>query len=152
MRKSTFCICENKDADQLHGNPEADHRFCFRYIDSTIPLLSKSENFKPLAIFCSCTAWFVSDQVGNQNVGFLMTQHICSSIPYFRLTIGLENCLFHFQYIDNLEGVFVSSDKDSTGTSQLTKEMLAGFHRCCRHIKQTFDDARKIKVQLFLLC
>ena len=29
MRKPTFCICENKDADQ---------RLCFRYTDSTIPL------------------------------------------------------------------------------------------------------------------
>ena len=44
MRKPTFCICENKDADQLHGNREADQRLCFRYIDSTIPLLSKSES------------------------------------------------------------------------------------------------------------
>ena len=43
MRKPTFCICENKDADQLRGNREADQRLCFRYIDSTIPLLSKSE-------------------------------------------------------------------------------------------------------------
>ena len=43
MRKSTFCICENKDADQLRGNREADQRICFRYIDCTIPLLSKSE-------------------------------------------------------------------------------------------------------------
>ena len=43
MRKSAFCICENKDADQLRGNREADQRLCFRYIDSTIPLLSKSE-------------------------------------------------------------------------------------------------------------
>ena len=32
-------ICENKDADQLRGNREADQRLCFRYIDSTIPLL-----------------------------------------------------------------------------------------------------------------
>ena len=38
-----FCICENKDADQLRGNREADQRLCFRYTDSTIPLLSKSE-------------------------------------------------------------------------------------------------------------
>ena len=44
---------------------EADLRLCFRYLDSTIPLLSKLRNFKPLAIFCSCTAWFVSDQVAN---------------------------------------------------------------------------------------
>ena len=45
MRKPKFCICKNKDADQLRGNREADQRLCFRYIhvDSTIPLLSKSE-------------------------------------------------------------------------------------------------------------
>ena len=43
VRKPDFCICENKDADQLHGNREADQRLCFRYMDSTIPLLSKSE-------------------------------------------------------------------------------------------------------------
>ena len=36
-----FFICENKDADQLRGNREADQRLCFRYIDSTIPLLPK---------------------------------------------------------------------------------------------------------------
>ena len=43
MRKPTFCLCENKDADQLRGNREADQRLCFRYIDSTICLLSISE-------------------------------------------------------------------------------------------------------------
>ena len=43
MRNPTFCICENKDADQLRGNREADQRLCFRYIDRTIPLLSKYE-------------------------------------------------------------------------------------------------------------
>ena len=43
MRKPTFCICENKDSDQLRGNREADRRLCFRYIDSAIPILSKSE-------------------------------------------------------------------------------------------------------------
>ena len=37
MRKPAFCICENKDADQLRGNREADQRLCFRYTDSTIP-------------------------------------------------------------------------------------------------------------------
>ena len=43
MRKPAFCICENKDADQLRGNREADQRLCFRYTDSTIPLLPKYE-------------------------------------------------------------------------------------------------------------
>ena len=36
-------ICENKDADQLRSNWAADQRLCFRYTDSTIPLLPKSE-------------------------------------------------------------------------------------------------------------
>ena len=31
MRKTTLCICENKEADQ---------RLCFRYMDSTISVLS----------------------------------------------------------------------------------------------------------------
>ena len=43
MRKPTFCIFENKDADQLRSNWEADQRLCFRYTDSTNPLLSKFE-------------------------------------------------------------------------------------------------------------
>ena len=43
MRKPAFSICENKDVDQLHGDREADQRLCFRYTDSIIPLLSKSE-------------------------------------------------------------------------------------------------------------
>ena len=41
MRKLAFRICKNKGADQLHGNHEADQRLCFRYIDSTIPILPK---------------------------------------------------------------------------------------------------------------
>ena len=43
MRKPAFCICENKGADQLRGNREADQRLCFRYLDSTIPLFSKNK-------------------------------------------------------------------------------------------------------------
>ena len=43
IRKPAFCICENKDADQLCGNREADQRLCFPYTDSTFSLLPKSE-------------------------------------------------------------------------------------------------------------
>ena len=43
VRKPAFCICENKGADQLRGNREADQRLCFRYTDSTIHLLPQSE-------------------------------------------------------------------------------------------------------------
>ena len=52
MGKPTIYICENKDADQLCGNREADQRLCFRYTDSTIPLLFKSEisSFQPASV------------------------------------------------------------------------------------------------------
>ena len=43
MRKRDFCICENKGTDQLRSNCEADQSLCFRYTDSTIPLLFKSK-------------------------------------------------------------------------------------------------------------
>ena len=43
MRKPTLCICENKDADQLCGNRKAYQRLCFRYTDSTLSLILKSE-------------------------------------------------------------------------------------------------------------
>ena len=65
MRKPAFCICENKDADQLRGNREADQRLCFRYMDSTILLLPKS---KISCLYSSSVAvqpGFVSDLVGN---------------------------------------------------------------------------------------
>ena len=29
VRKPAFCICENKDADQLRSNRKADQRLCF---------------------------------------------------------------------------------------------------------------------------
>ena len=74
MRKPAFCICENKDADQLRGNREADQRLCFRYTDSTIPLLPKSEisSLYPSSVAVQpglCRTW--SD---NLKTGFLRTR------------------------------------------------------------------------------
>ena len=60
MSKPAFCKCENKDADQLRGDREADQRLCFCY-----PSTSYIRNCKLLAILCSCIAWFMSDLVGN---------------------------------------------------------------------------------------
>ena len=65
MGKPTICIGDNKGADQLRSNCEADQRLCFRYSDSTIPLLLKS-----ITLFCDCTGRFVSDLFGNHIVGF----------------------------------------------------------------------------------
>ena len=65
MRKPTICIWENNDADQLRGNREADQRLCFRYLDSTIPLLLKSEisSFYPDSV--TVQPDFGSDLLGN---------------------------------------------------------------------------------------
>ena len=41
--KQAFCICENKDVDQLCRNCTADQCLYFRYMDGSIPLLPKSE-------------------------------------------------------------------------------------------------------------
>ena len=52
MGKHIIFICENKDADQLRGNREADQRLCFRYTDSIVTLLFKSEisSFQPASV------------------------------------------------------------------------------------------------------
>ena len=74
MRKPAFGICENKDADQLRGNREADQRLCFHYKDSTTPLLPKSEisSFLPFSLAVQldlCQTWLEI-----QKPGFLMRQ------------------------------------------------------------------------------
>ena len=80
MEKPTICICENKDADQLRGNREADQRLCFRYTDSTLPLLLKAEilSFLPASVTVQpglCQTWSEP-----QIVGFLMHRLICKHI------------------------------------------------------------------------
>ena len=88
MRKPDFCICEKKDTDQLRGDREADQRLCFRYIDSTIPLLSKSEisSLWPSSVVVQlglCRTWSET-----QKTGFLITR-LKSYI-----VITLTNCLY----------------------------------------------------------
>ena len=57
IRKPTICIGKNKGADQLCSNRTADQHLCFRYMDSTIPLLKSeisSSNFflRPYSLVC----------------------------------------------------------------------------------------------------
>ena len=51
-RKPTICLWGNKGTDQLRSNCEADQRLCFRHMDSSIPLLLKSEisSFYPSSV------------------------------------------------------------------------------------------------------
>ena len=64
MRKPGFCLSENKGADKLRGDREADQRLCFRYTDSTISVVPKMRNFELLAFHSDSTDRFVSNRVG----------------------------------------------------------------------------------------
>ena len=72
VRKPTICIGENKDADQLRGNREADQSLCFRYTDSTFPplLIPKFSRFWVSSVTVQaglCWTWSET-----QSVGFVM--------------------------------------------------------------------------------
>ena len=74
VRKPAFCICENKDADQIRGNREADQLLCFRYIAITIPLLPKYEisSLWPSSVTAQpglCQTWSETPKTG-----FLITR------------------------------------------------------------------------------
>ena len=86
VRKPAFFIRENKDADQLRGNREADQCLCFRYTDTTIPLLYKSEISS-----CGSTARFVSDLVGNPEDQF--SHHKAHFIKKICLFLGYDEPL-----------------------------------------------------------
>ena len=58
MGKLTICIGENKDADQLRGNREADQRLYFRYMDSIIPLLSVTAKLISAFVLDYADCWF----------------------------------------------------------------------------------------------
>ena len=76
LRKPAFCICENKDADQLCGYCEADQRLCFRYIDSAIPLLSKSEISSLYPSSMAVQPGLCRTRSETQKTGFLRTRLI----------------------------------------------------------------------------
>ena len=77
-RKSVSCICENIDADQLRGNREADQRLCFRFLDSTIPLIRQLNNIRRLhcmdtggqADNLAIDAWGLYDDIKGQQLSY----------------------------------------------------------------------------------
>ena len=101
MRKLDFCICENKDADQLRGNRKADQRLCFRHTDSTIPLFPKSEisSLLPSCVVVQpslCGTWL--DNPVTPKTCFLTRRLIyCkpSSVysSHFRVLVFIEICV-----------------------------------------------------------
>ena len=78
MRKPDFCICENKDADQLHSNSTADQRLCFRYIYSA-KKSSAQMGFQVNPVFArkSCIKCYIS----------LFTEIILQHLDAFKIEI-----------------------------------------------------------------
>ena len=79
MRKPDFGICENKDSDQLCGYLEANQRLCFRYIDSTMPILPKSEILLLQPYFVATQPGLCRTWSETPKTSFLTTRLICFS-------------------------------------------------------------------------
>ena len=69
MGKPTFCIGENKDADQLRGNREADQCLCFCYSDNVQFLFYLNPKFQASSSFL-CLYRPVCVRPENHIVGF----------------------------------------------------------------------------------
>ena len=98
MGKPTICLGENKDADQLRGNREADQRLCLRYSDSTIPPLlnSKISSFKPASVAvqvglcrtCSDTTLLVFPRGGSNMKTYMKFNQRLGTISNIKLLGG----------------------------------------------------------------
>ena len=111
MRKPAFCRCENKDADQLRGNHEADQRLCFRYIDRTIPPLPKYEisSFQLSSATVHpglCMTWSETPKTGCLRTRLICYQPLRGEIPlqpddhlHFQTTLELLSCCRYSYWI-----------------------------------------------------
>ena len=77
MRKPVFCICERRGADQLRGNSAADQHLHYRYRDSTILLLPKSEISSLCLSSVAVQPGLCRTMSETTKTGFLMIQLIC---------------------------------------------------------------------------
>ena len=106
MRKPAFCICENKDTDQLCGNPEADQHLCLRYTDSTIPLLPKYEisSLLPSCVAVQpslCQTWLETPKTG-----FLTTRLKQTLLSFLFSFIAKQREITNFEMGGNLLPAF----------------------------------------------
>ena len=145
-RQPPFCKCENKGADQQCGNRTADQRLCFRFIDSTIPLPTKSI-FKPLAVFCGCTAWFVSNLVGNPEDRF------SRDVAQWLLEVTLCHYLFATNFFDrnlHLYALIVQSLYSFSNHSPVTTLIEDSTSKRTTNILSQTYNATLFFVRLFL--
>ena len=102
--KTGFCICENKDADQLHGNREAGQRLCFRYTDSTILLLPTFEilSLWPHSVAvqtCLCRTWLETPKTGflTSRLKYRDKALLLSTCIMFYGEISIRNLFYHIR-------------------------------------------------------
>ena len=105
--KTNIMLGENKGADQLRGNREADQRLCFRCTDSTILLLLKSEisSFWLASVTKQaglCQTWsepklLVFLFTGSCNCGGGVIVQKCHRLDYFDLSLisRINHVLFY---------------------------------------------------------
>ena len=94
--KPNFGLCENKSADQLRSNCEADQHLCFRYSDSTISLLPKSKisSFKPSSVLVQlglCQSW-----TDTLKTSFLTSWLIFTSTPFSKCLNSGQNWILAY--------------------------------------------------------
>ena len=139
MGKPTICIGENKDADQLRGNREADQRLCFRYSDSRISLLLKSEisRFLLFSVLvqaglcrtCSENTLLVFPRGGSYALSRKSKQTLLCAPPY-----SLEkNGYFGFTKGSDIKRHVQSQKKKCKTLKSLGKESLYYFKPKQRH-------------------
>ena len=94
---------ENKGADQLRSDHVvADQRLCFRYIDSTIPLLPKSEipSFYPSSVVVQlglCLTWSDTPDMFLRDAVPVLLQYSSPGAGCLKLTTSFVNVSLNFQ-------------------------------------------------------
>ena len=129
MRKPAFCICENKDADMLRGDREADQCLCFRYTYSTIPLLPKYEisSLRPSSVVVQpglCGTW---SEISN--TGFPTTwlnYDIVAPCSEFFLVL-----FYHLQSLKKTIFVLETINCMINSTFKCTKSFCPAIHNTC---------------------
>ena len=105
MRKPDFCLCENKGADQLRSNCEADQRLCFRYTDSTLSLLIKSQISSFYAASGTVHVGLCQTWLETPKTGFLASRLTWCLRELYLLVGRYFNVLFLIMF--QIENVFV---------------------------------------------
>ena len=97
MRKPDFRLCEKKGADQMCSNCTVDQLPCFRYTDSTIPLVPKSEISSSLSFSLTAQTGLCQALSETQKTGFLELRLICLFLKKIYCSLSLlcfTICLF----------------------------------------------------------